>query len=128
MKKIVLTLLLLISSAFAKVEYTNMFDAYDEAKAQNKLVIVMLSQKGCPGCEYMESVVFADKEIEKYMQKSFITVHLDIYEEYVPEELEHFATPTFYFLDADENILKRINGGEQVKEFLNTLKEVNAKK
>lgn len=128
MKKIFLTLLFLFSSVFAKVEYTNMFDAYDEAKAQNKQVFIMLSQKGCPGCEYMESVVFADKNVEAYLKKSFITVDLDIYEEYVPEELEHFATPTLYFLDADENILKRVNGGENVKEFLQTLQEVHAKK
>lgn len=127
MKKIIFTLLLLLSSAFAKVEYTDMFDAYDEAQAQHKQVIVVLTQKGCPGCEYMEDTVFTEKDVNEYMSKSFITVHLDIHQEYVPEELEHFATPTFYFLDADENILKRVNGGEKPQEFLKTLKEVHAK-
>lgn len=128
MKKIVLTLLLLLTSAFAEVEYTNMFDVYDEAKAQNKQVLIMLSQEGCPACEYMEGVVFANKDVEAFLKKSFIVAHIDIHQEYVPEELEHFATPTFYFLDADEKILKRINGGANAKDFLQTLKEVHTQK
>jgi len=128
MKKILLTLLLGVSFAFADVKYTNIFDAYEDAKAQNKLVLVMLSQKGCPGCEHMESVVFEDKDVNKYLKEKYVVVHVDVYEEGAPDGLDFFATPTFYFLDEDENVLKRLNGGENAKEFFRTLKEVNSQK
>lgn len=124
MKKVLLTLLLLISSLIAEVKFVDMFDAYEKAEEQNKLVMVMLSQKGCPGCEYMKSVVFENQDISEELSRSFISVYLDIREDAVPLELEHFATPTFYFLDADENIIKRINGGENAKDFLSTLKSL----
>ncbi len=128
MKKIVLLLCVLFYPLLAEVKYTDMFDAYDIAAKEHKLVLVMLSQKGCAGCQYMEGVVFENKDVNAYLKKEYITVHLDIHEDAVPLELEHFATPTFYFLDADENILKRLNGGENAKDFLNTLKEVRTKK
>lgn len=128
MKKILFLLLVLGSSLFAKMNWSDMFDAYDEAAAQNKPVMIMLSQKGCPGCEYMESIVFEDKKINKYLKEHFISVHLDVHEDFIPEKLEYFATPTFYFLDKNEKILKRLNGGENAKDFIKILQEVRSKK
>jgi len=128
MKKIILTLVLVVSSLFADIKYTDIFDAYDVAKAEKKLVLVMLSQKGCPGCQYMENVVFENKDVNKFMKKSYVTVHIDVHDEGAPDGLEYFATPTFYFLDANEKVLKRINGGENAKDFLTTLEEVSSKK
>lgn len=124
MKKILLLLLILASSLFAKVEWSDMFDAYDDAQASDKIVMIMLSRKGCPGCEYMKSVVFEDKEVMELLKEGFISVELDVQEDFVPENLEYFATPTFYFLDKNEKILKRINGGEKAKDFIKTLKEL----
>jgi len=124
MKKIVILLLLLVSSVFAQVEWGDMFDAYDDARESNKVVMVMLSREGCPGCEYMKSVVFEDKVVSKLLKEGFISVELDVQQDFVPENLEYFATPTFYFLDADEKILKRVNGGEKVKKFIKTLEAV----
>lgn len=122
--KLIATLLLLLSTLVAKVEYTHIFDAYEMAAKNNKLVLVMLSQKGCPGCEHMKEIVFEEKGVNSFMQKNFEIVHVDVYEEGAPDGLDFFGTPTFYILDADENILKRVNGGQNPQEFLTTLKSV----
>jgi len=124
MKRIFLIVLLLVLPLLAKTEWVDPFDAYDEAKAQNKNVLVMLSMKGCPGCEYMEDVVFENREVAKKLQENFILVHLDVREDSIPEKFKYFATPTFYFVDAEENILKRLNGGKHAKDFLKTLEEM----
>ena len=123
MKKILLSLALLVSVAFANVSYTDIFDAYDKAEQEHKTVMVMLSQEGCPGCEYMENIVFNNADIAKTLTNDFIVVHVDVYKDGIPDGLEFFATPTFYFLDADENILKRLNGGQNAKDFSDTLKK-----
>ena len=125
MKNIFVILVLLSVALFGEVKFTDIFDAYDEAKAQNKLVLIMLAQEGCGGCEYMRNVVYNNEDVSRYISENYIAVFIDIYAEPVPEELEHFATPTFYFLDADENILERINGGENAKDFLKSLQSVN---
>lgn len=127
MKKIFLILAILVTSLFAQTQWSDIFDAYDDAKSQNKTVMVMLTMEGCPGCEYMKSVVFENSDVAKILKKDFIAVEIDVRADFVPEELEYFATPTFYFLDADEKILKRLDGGENAKDFLATLKEMKKK-
>ena len=127
MKKILLLITLLLSSLIADVKYTDLFDAYDNAKAQHKTVMLMLSQKGCPGCAYMEDVVFNNTDVAKKLKEDYIVVHLDVHEDSIPDGIEYFATPTFYFLDADKKVLKRLNGGENAKEFSETLSALKAK-
>jgi len=128
MKRVLFTLVIFATSLIADVKFTHIFDIYDIAKEENKLVIIMLSREGCPGCEHMQDVVLKDIGVSEFISKNYIIANMDVYEEAVPEELEYFGTPTFYFLDAEENILKRVNGGENAKKFLQTLKEVQATK
>lgn len=128
MKKIIFALLLLVSSVFADVEYVDIFDVYDKAADEHKVVMVMLSKEGCPGCQYMENVVFNDKKIAKILKDKFVVAHVDIDKDGIPDGMDYFATPTFYFLDADENILKKLTGGENAKDFASTLQKVKAKK
>jgi len=127
MKKILLGLLLLVTSVLADVEYRDLFDAYDDAKAQHKTVMLMISQEGCPGCEYMESVVFNNTDVAKALKDNFIVIHIDKHKDSVPNGLEYFATPTFFFLDENEKVLKRLTGGENAKDFVATLEAMKAK-
>lgn len=118
MKKIVFIILFLITSAFADINWVeDVDDAYEIALKENKTVMVMLSRKDCPACEYMEGIVFENKNFMSFFDKNFIAVHVDIHEDFVPEGLEYFATPTFYFLDSNEKVLHKIVGGQNYKDF-----------
>ena len=124
MKKIVLIITFLISSVFADINWAeNIDEAYEIAAKENKKVMVMLSRKGCPACGYMKDIVFEDKNFINSFNKSFIAVHVDIHEDFVPQGLEYFATPTFYFLNSNEKILHRIDGAHNSKEFEQELEE-----
>lgn len=127
MKKIFFLILINFTSLFADVNYTDIFDAYDVAQAKDRPVLIMLSKKACPGCKYMRNVVYKNNKVSEYINEHFVAVDIDVYDEPVPEELEFFATPTFYFLDANEKILLRVNGGQKVEEFLQTLKGIAQK-
>ena len=125
MKKIIISLFFSFALLWAEpIHFTDIFDAYDVAKEQNMPVFVMLSKKACPGCKVMHDVVLKDEALSKFINANFIMVEIDVYDESVPDELEYFATPTLYFLDKDEHILKRINGGQKAPELLKTLKSV----
>jgi thioredoxin-related protein len=124
MKKILLLLTMIVTLAFSDVKYTDIFDAYDVAAKENKTVMIMLSQDGCPACEYMKDIVFNNKNISKILNKNFVVVYVDIHQDGIPDGLKAFATPTFYFLDKNEKILKRVNGGENAKDFEAILKKV----
>ena len=123
MKKIfVIVILLSLTPLFANIKWAEgIEDAYEIAFKENKKVMVMLSKKGCPACEYMEGIVFEDKNFMSFFNKDFIAVQIDIDEDFIPEGLEYFATPTFYFLNSNEKVLYRINGAHNSKEFTKAL-------
>ena len=126
MKKIVLVIAFLITSVFADINWAeDIDDAYEIAVKENKKVMVMLSSKGCPACEYMKDIVFKDKNFINRFNKELIAVHIDIHDGFVPDGLEYFATPTFYFLDSNEKKLHRINGAHNSKEFSEELELFN---
>ena len=123
MKKIIIAFIFIATSLFSQQLHwvKELDDAYDLAEKEHKSVMVILSQKGCPACKYMKGVVLKNTNVIKTFNKDFIGVHLDIHHDSVPLELEHFVTPTLYFLSADEEILHRINGYKNDKEFLEAL-------
>ena len=126
MKRIVLVLVLLMSSLFADLKWVDYDDAIEMAEKNNKTVMVMLSREGCPACEYMKDIVFKYDDILKVMDESFIAVHVDIHQDFMPEGLTYVGTPTFHFLDKSEKKLYRVDGGKNGKDFMNILKEVKA--
>lgn len=128
MKKIFLIISILVTSLFAEIEWMKYDDAIAKAKKENKLVMIMLSREGCPACEYMKDIVFEDENVLSEFNKDFIGVHLDINEDYVPEEFTYIGTPTFHFLNKFERKIDRIDGGKNVKDFTIKMREVKANK
>ncbi len=125
MKKIVIIFFFLVNALMADVHWVKeLDDAYDIAAKEHKIVFVILSQKGCPACKYMKNVVLKNDNVVKEMRKNFVAVHLDIHEDFVPLALEHFVTPTLFFLNSDEKILYKVNGYKNAKEFLADIKRV----
>ena len=125
MKKILIIMAFFATSLFAQMNWIgDLEDAYDNAEANHKIILVMLSQKGCPPCKYMKTIVFKDDKVIKEFNKNFIAVELDIHEDPVPLELPNFGTPTFYFLNADEEILDKFVGYKNQKDFLAKLEKV----
>lgn len=128
MKKILL-LLLFVSTLFSDIRWADdLDDAIELAQKEHKKVMVMLSRRGCSACEYMKGVVFEDKNFMKSFNKNYIAVHVDVKEDFVPEGLEYFATPTFYFFNENEKVIERINGASNSKSFADTINTINAKK
>ncbi len=127
MKRMLLVVVFLTTTLFSSMNWVGeLEDAYDKAEKENKIIMVMLSQKGCPACKYMKESVLRNESVIKVFNKNFIAVHLDIHEDYVPLALEHVVTPTFYFLNADEKILGVIHGSKNEKDLLDELEKVKA--
>ncbi len=128
MKKLLLTALLLCNALMADLTWLDYDVALEEAQKSDKVVMVMLSQVGCPACEYMDDIVFKDKKIEAELASNFLVVHTDIHTGFVEDGMSYAGTPTFYFLDKNEKTLTRFSGGLNIKDFTKKLKEVQAKK
>lgn len=125
MRKIVLSLALVASCAFAEIKWAASYEAaLAQASKEKKNVMVMLSKEGCPACEYMEDIVFEEKAVQDAIHKSFVPVHLDIHKDKIPTQLGYIGTPTFHFLNAKGEKLKRHDGGANIPSFMGILNSV----
>jgi thioredoxin-related protein len=127
MKKIILLVALFASSLFADLNWVKYSDAMKQAKAENKIVMVMLTKEGCPACEYMKDIVFESSSVMEEFNKHFIAVQADIHNDLIPNSLTFIGTPTFHFLNKYEMKVDRIDGGVNAKTFLDKLKELAPK-
>ena len=126
--KLLMGLLVVMSALFAELEYVDFDEAMVQAKKENKIVMVMLSKVGCPGCKYMEGTVFENEAIINTFEEDFIAVHIDIHEDEIPMNLKFIGTPTFHFINKDSKRVGRIDGTANELEFLKKLREFKKKK
>jgi len=128
MKKILLLIVFLTTALFAELEWADSYKkGMAKAKQEHKLVLVMLTQKECDACWYMENIVFKDDDIVDEIEKDFVSVRIDIQNDHVPENLSYAGTPTFHFLTAQGQKIDRFSGAMNIKDFRTKINEVKAK-
>lgn len=125
MTKALLTVSLIVSCALAEIKWVSTYDAaLNKAAIEKKNVMVMLSKENCPACEYMNDIVFEEQVVEDTLNKNFIPVHLDIHKDKIPSVLGYIGTPTFHFLNAKGEKLKRHDGAANIPTFMGILNSV----
>jgi len=125
MKKIIITLCFLISSALAEIDWDFYEGAFDTAKEDDKVVLIMFSMVGCKVCAYMKEKVYTDKAVQEYMDENFVAVEIDIYDNPDKKKFQVLGTPSYFFLNAKgENIVPKMVGGAKAADFLLKLKSV----
>ena len=125
MKKLLISFLLLASTLLADMNWTTYDKAFAQAKAEKKLVMVLISRSDCGVCEYMKAQVFPEKNIIEKFNAKFVGVEFMKDKVSVPQNLEFIGTPTFYFLDADGKTVSTFSGGKNAKSFAKALDSFN---
>lgn len=116
MSKIVLAICLASLSLFA-LEFKSYDSALIEQQKTNKLIMIDVVRTGCHYCEYMDEEVFGNKEMGQWITEKFIPVQINLDEEELPLGLKVSFTPTFYFVDKDKKIVKKIPGAWNIEDF-----------
>lgn len=126
LKKIILMLALVSAVFAAQVEWApNYKTAIEKAKKENKLIFLMLSQPGCPSCIQMKELFKKDELLANEINTNFVAVEVNILKDEWNKKFRAYATPTFYFLDKNENkIGRQFVGGADGGEFLKQLKDI----
>ncbi len=100
--------------------------ALDQAKKENKIVMVMISQPNCPTCQYMDDVAFETESLSDYVENFFVPLKLSLAKAKALG-FKAYGTPTFYFLDANgSKITRALVGGATAKTFLAKLQEIRS--
>jgi len=105
------------------ITYESFDKALERAKKEDKLIMIKATSKHCHYCKKMDREVFIEEEIVKAFQKDFIAVSVDVGKSTLPLGLKSEMTPTFFFIDKEKKMVKRIPGSWNKEDFLEILKE-----
>ncbi len=127
MKKAALLFFVFSLSLFAaNINWSpNYKTALETAKKENKPIFMMLSQPACPACVQMKNIFKNDELLANEINTKFIPVEVNILKDSWNQKFRAFATPTFYFIDKNENkIGRQFVGGAEASEFMKVLKDL----
>ena len=97
----------------------DLVEAYDEARASDRLVLIELFSPTCLGCQNMEVRTFEEQRVADFMNEEFVPVHFNVLDE--PHHLERFNagwTPTIIIQDGWEREHRRTVGFVPPHKFL----------
>jgi len=114
--RIVLALLMVVLSLSA-FELKTYESALAQQKKTNKLIMIEVVREGCHYCEDMDRDVFANKEMSEWIAKRFIPIKISLNKQDLPLGLKVTFTPTFYFVDKNQKIVKKIPGAWNMEDF-----------
>lgn len=134
MKKIFLIFLILgilavaVSASFAGESLNKTSDlnkAFEQAKSQNKSVLIVFDQKDCHYCDEMKEKTLSNPNVISKLNKDYVTVILDVNEHSkIADKYKIFGTPTTVILDSNQKQIGKIEGSVDADKFLNELKGI----
>lgn len=130
MKKIFLTVLFLLTTLGADVlkKEASFAKAQAKAQAENKRIMVLITQDGCRYCKRMKETTFKDTQTIKRINEKYIFVEVDRYFDEYPEDLTVYGVPTTYFLYSDGTHIMRGAGGYwDVEDFASFMDDADRK-
>jgi thioredoxin-related protein len=98
-------------------------NAIEKAKKENKAIFVMVSSPTCPECNYMKKHVFTKDKIKKFINKNFISYQFDISDGNIPQQMQFWGIPRFYFSMDGENVYNKTMGGLKADKFMAFIKK-----
>lgn len=91
------------------------------AKKENKLIFVDFYTDWCAPCKYMANVIFPEKEVGDFYNQHFICVKIDAEKGEGPVLAKKYGVggfPTLAFTNANEEVVYKVTGSADAKEFI----------
>lgn len=97
--------------------------AFENAKEQEKGVMIMLSKDKCDACWYMDNIVLEDDALVEQIERGYIPLSLDVNDDDI-HGLSFSETPTLYFINSSGETIKRLDGVFNIKELTAALLKI----
>lgn len=98
----------------------------NQAKIENKIIIVEAMSETCHFCKKMKDEVFSQKVVQDAIDKNFIFIEVDVDKTQLPFDLQKSykkITPSFFIVSKDEKLLNSYPGSWTKEDFLEILGE-----
>ncbi len=130
MKYFLIVLFLTTSLFSSEIKWSNNYHmSRQKAKKENKNILLFISSKDNPFCDYMKEDTFLNDKIIDYINQDYIAVELSIEDRTLPKSIEIFSAPSVYFLNPmGKKIYRRIVGLVTSKQIIFFLEQIRKKK
>ncbi|MFT7860026.1 MAG: thioredoxin fold domain-containing protein [Sulfurimonas sp.] len=113
-----------LSVSLEALEWLNYTQALELQKKNHKPIMLDVMRTDCHYCKDMEKNVFHDTAMSKWISKRFIAVKINLDFDTMPIEQKVIFTPTFFFLDGEGKIIKKIPGSWNIQDFKDLTKGI----
>jgi len=113
-----------LSANTERLEYVPTYNqAIEKAVKENKVMLLLVDQQGCPACDYMKNIVLKDKDVVKELNKYYVVTKAD--KNGLPDGIRIKGTPTFFFYKPNgKRIRYNILGANKPNLFVSKLRKV----
>jgi len=122
MKKVIVSLVSYVSLLFS-TEFYSYEKALEIQKTNSKIIMIDVVRDNCRYCILMDKLL-EDKEFSTWISERFIPVKINVEHDNTGLNLDVKITPTFYFLDKNQKIIKMIPGSWSKEDFIDLSKNI----
>ena len=123
MNKIVIVFLVGLISLWG-AEFHSYEDAFKIQKQNHKIIMLDVVRSDCQYCIKMQKEVFSNPEMSKWIEDRFILCEINLDFDELPLGLKVHFTPTFFFIDENSKILKKIPGSWNIEDFKDLTRKI----
>ena len=103
-------------------------EAFDAARAQDKVILVSVGMEGCAACARMESITYTDSAVIDLVNEHFIAIEVDAEARPdIGERYSDWAWPATIFLAPDATQVLAIRGNRLPRNFIPILEDMVAR-
>lgn len=109
-------------------ESGSLTEALVKARTENKLLFVDVYTSWCGPCKRMSQETFTQTKLGNYFNRNFINYKQDGEKNDGPELMKKFditTVPTFLFLDGDGQLVLKLHGFHNARDFLNIASNID---
>ncbi len=117
MNKLLIVLYLASLIHLEAVEWMSLDDGLAKAQKSHKLIMIDVVRDRCHFCVNMDKNVFDDKKISQWIHSCFIPVKLNLSHQKLPNGFKVEVTPSFLFMNEKLELIKKIQGSWDSKDF-----------
>jgi uncharacterized protein YyaL (SSP411 family) len=115
-----------IANAAEEIDWRHWeLDAFSEAKADNKIILVSVGMEGCAACARMESITYTHSGVIDIVSENFVAIEVDAEARPdIGERYSDWAWPATIFLAPDATQVLAIRGNRLPRNFIPILNEL----
>ena len=123
MSKILFFCLLSASTLFS-LEFHSYDEALEIQSQNNKIIMIDVIRSDCHYCADMDKNVFEDEKMSSWLNERFIAVKINLDKTPLPLGIQVNFTPSFFFVNSNQEIIKKIPGSWNIKDFQDLTKNI----